>query len=179
MRLINRHPSRSGGLMLLLLCGATVLLSVLLAFALKRRLIAECELAILATTDSLTGLYNIRELHRRLDAAFARSDRTTASISLLLIDFDHFKSVNDELGHQHGDLVLQLGARIARSSARGQDAVARYGGDELAILAADTTGIGAQRLRPDGQPDVRSRRSSPYSCNRRSRTSSPPSTTAR
>ncbi|HEX7262848.1 MAG TPA: diguanylate cyclase [Candidatus Dormibacteraeota bacterium] len=99
-----------------------------------------------ATTDSLTGLYNIRELHRRLDAAFARSDRTTASISLLLIDFDHFKSVNDELGHQHGDLVLQLGARIARSSARGQDAVARYGGDELAILAADTTGIGAQRL---------------------------------
>jgi len=99
-----------------------------------------------ATTDSLTGLYNIRELHKRLDVAFARADRSTASISLLLIDFDFFKSVNDELGHQHGDLVLQLGARIARSAARAQDSVARYGGDELAILAADTSAVGAQRL---------------------------------
>jgi len=99
-----------------------------------------------ATTDSLTGLYNIRELHKRLEAAFARTDRSTASISLLLIDFDFFKSVNDELGHQHGDLVLQLGARIARSAARAQDSVARYGGDELAILAADTSAVGAQRL---------------------------------
>lgn len=99
-----------------------------------------------ATTDSLTGLNNIRELHRRLDAAFARSDRATASVSLLLIDFDHFKSVNDELGHQHGDLVLQLGARIVRSAARTIDTVARYGGDELAILAADTPAVGAQRL---------------------------------
>jgi diguanylate cyclase (GGDEF)-like protein/putative nucleotidyltransferase with HDIG domain len=99
-----------------------------------------------ATTDSLTGLYNIRELHKRLEGAFARADRSTASISLLLIDFDFFKSVNDELGHQHGDLVLQLGARIARSAARAQDSVARYGGDELAILAADTSAVGAQRL---------------------------------
>jgi diguanylate cyclase (GGDEF)-like protein len=99
-----------------------------------------------ATTDSLTGLFNIRELHKRLEAAFARADRSTASISLLLIDFDFFKSVNDELGHQHGDLVLQLGARIARGAARAQDSVVRYGGDELAILAADTSAVGAQRL---------------------------------
>ena len=99
-----------------------------------------------ATTDGLTGLYNIRELRRRLDAVFARTDRAGISISLLLIDFDHFKSVNDELGHQHGDLVLQMGARIARSAARAQDVVARYGGDELAILAVETSGVGAQRL---------------------------------
>jgi diguanylate cyclase (GGDEF)-like protein/putative nucleotidyltransferase with HDIG domain len=99
-----------------------------------------------ANTDSLTGLYNVRELRRRLDAALARPDRATSSISLLLIDFDHFKSVNDDLGHQHGDLVLQMGARIVRSAARAQDAVARYGGDELAIMAIDTSGIGAQRL---------------------------------
>jgi diguanylate cyclase (GGDEF)-like protein/putative nucleotidyltransferase with HDIG domain len=99
-----------------------------------------------ATTDGLTGLYNVRELRRRLEAAFARPDRATASVSLLLIDFDHFKAVNDELGHQHGDLVLQMGARLVRSAARAQDIVARYGGDELAIMAADTTGVGAQRL---------------------------------
>jgi diguanylate cyclase (GGDEF)-like protein/putative nucleotidyltransferase with HDIG domain len=99
-----------------------------------------------ATTDALTGLANVRELRRRLDTAFARHDRTATPLSLLLIDFDRFKSVNDELGHQHGDLVLQMGARIVRSAARAQDLVARYGGDELAVLVADTTGAGAQRL---------------------------------
>src|SRR6266853_4431960 len=87
-----------------------------------------------ATTDSLTGLANVREFRRRLEGAFARPDRLSNPISLLLIDFDHFKSVNDELGHQHGDLVLQMGARIVKAAARAQDMVARYGGDELAIM---------------------------------------------
>lgn len=99
-----------------------------------------------ATTDGLTGLANAREFRRRLDAAFARPDRRNQSLSLLLIDFDHFKSVNDELGHQHGDLVLQMGARIVRSTARAQDLVARYGGDELAVMVVDINATGAQRL---------------------------------
>ena len=99
-----------------------------------------------AITDSLTGLANVRELRRRLDVAFARPDRSTTPLSLLLIDFDHFKTVNDELGHQHGDLVLQLGARIVKAAARSQDLVARYGGDELALMVADVNGVGAQRL---------------------------------
>ena len=67
-------------------------------------------------------------------------------LSLLLIDYDHFKSVNDQLGHQHGDLVLQMGARIVRATVRGQDVVARYGGDELAVIVADANGAAAQRL---------------------------------
>src|SRR5260370_6372350 len=100
----------------------------------------------------------MRELHKRLDAAFARADRSTASISLLLIDFDYFKSVNDELGHQHGDLVLQLGARIARSAARAQDSVARYGGDELAVPAPDTSAGGDP---PPPPPHPRARPSAP------------------
>jgi diguanylate cyclase (GGDEF)-like protein/putative nucleotidyltransferase with HDIG domain len=99
-----------------------------------------------ATTDGLTGLANVREFRRRLDAAFARPDRRGNPLSLLLIDFDHFKSVNDELGHQHGDLVLQMGSRIVKAAARAQDLVARYGGDELAVMVADTNGTGAQRL---------------------------------
>jgi diguanylate cyclase (GGDEF)-like protein/putative nucleotidyltransferase with HDIG domain len=99
-----------------------------------------------ATTDGLTGLTNAREFRRRLDASLARPERRQTSLSLLLVDFDHFKSVNDLQGHQHGDLVLQLGARIVRSAARAQDMVARYGGDELAVLVADTNGTGAQRL---------------------------------
>ena len=99
-----------------------------------------------ATTDGLTGLVNVREFRRRLEAAFARPDRLSSPLSLLLIDFDHFKSVNDELGHQHGDLVLQMGARIVKAAARAQDMVARYGGDELAVMIADTNATGAQRL---------------------------------
>ena len=99
-----------------------------------------------ATTDPLTGLANVREFHRRLDSAFARPDRRNVALSVLLIDFDHFKSVNDELGHQHGDLVLQMGARIVRTIARAGDLVARYGGDELVVMLADTNGSGAQRL---------------------------------
>ncbi len=99
-----------------------------------------------ATTDGLTGLANAREFRRRLAASFARPDRRSASFSVLLVDFDHFKSVNDQVGHQHGDLVLQLGARIVRSAARSQDLVARYGGDELAVIVADSTAFGAQHL---------------------------------
>jgi len=99
-----------------------------------------------ATTDGLTGLVNSREFRRRLEGAFARQDRRDSPLSLLLIDFDHFKSVNDQLGHQHGDLVLQMGARIVRTAVRGQDLVARYGGDELAVIVADANGASAQRL---------------------------------
>jgi diguanylate cyclase (GGDEF)-like protein/putative nucleotidyltransferase with HDIG domain len=99
-----------------------------------------------ATTDGLTGLANVREFRRGLAAAFARPQRRTALISVLLVDFDHFKTVNDVVGHQHGDLVLQLGARIVRTVARAPDMVARYGGDEIVILASDTNAVGAQRL---------------------------------
>src|SRR4029077_12973196 len=99
-----------------------------------------------ATTDGLTGLANVREFRRARAAAFARPDRRSAHISVLLVDFDHFKTVNDVAGHQHGDLVLQLGARIVRTVARGPDLVARYGGDEIVMLASDTNAIGAQKL---------------------------------
>ncbi len=99
-----------------------------------------------ATTDGLTGLANAREFRRRLAAAFAHPDRRAATFSVVLVDFDHFKSVNDQVGHQQGDLVLQLGARIVRSMARAQDIVARYGGDELVVMAPDTSAIGANKL---------------------------------
>ena len=99
-----------------------------------------------ATTDGLTGLYNVREFRRRLDAAFARQDRRIVPISVVLVDFDHFKSVNDQVGHQHGDTVLKEGARILRSAARSQDVVARYGGDELVVIATDANADGAQLL---------------------------------
>ena len=97
-----------------------------------------------ATTDGLTGLYNVREFRRRLDAAFARPDRRIVPISLVLVDFDHFKSVNDQVGHQRGDTVLKEGARIVSAAARSHDVVARYGGDELVVIATDANADGAQ-----------------------------------
>ncbi|HEV2036631.1 MAG TPA: diguanylate cyclase [Candidatus Dormibacteraeota bacterium] len=99
-----------------------------------------------ATTDGLTGLYNVREFRRRLEAAFALPDRGVRPLSLILVDFDHFKSVNDEIGHQHGDHVLQAGVKIVRACSRANDMVARYGGDELAIIVADANAAGARRL---------------------------------
>jgi diguanylate cyclase (GGDEF)-like protein/putative nucleotidyltransferase with HDIG domain len=99
-----------------------------------------------ATTDGLTGLYNVREFRRRLEAAFGTRDRPVRPLSLVLVDFDHFKSVNDEIGHQHGDLVLQAGVKIVRACSRTNDVVARYGGDELAIIVPDANSAGARRL---------------------------------
>jgi diguanylate cyclase (GGDEF)-like protein/putative nucleotidyltransferase with HDIG domain len=99
-----------------------------------------------ATTDGLTGLYNAREFRRRLEAAFGTRDRPVRPLSLVLVDFDHFKSVNDEIGHQHGDLVLQAGVKIVRACSRTNDVVARYGGDELAIIVPDANSAGARRL---------------------------------
>jgi diguanylate cyclase (GGDEF)-like protein/putative nucleotidyltransferase with HDIG domain len=99
-----------------------------------------------ASTDGLTGLYNVREFRRRLEAAFARPDRGVRPLSLILVDFDHFKSVNDEVGHQQGDHVLQAGVKIVRACSRTNDVVARYGGDELAIMVADANSAGSRRL---------------------------------
>ncbi len=99
-----------------------------------------------ATTDGLTGLLNHREFRRRLGAAFSRPNRRGQPVSVMLIDFDHFKQVNDTVGHQHGDLVLRSGARVVRSTVRTHDLVARYGGDELSVVLLDAGPDGAAVL---------------------------------
>lgn len=95
---------------------------------------AMAQLAEIAVRDDLTGLFNRRHFLERLDEALARSERGNQPLHVALIDLDHFKLVNDQHGHQVGDLVLRKFADIAKRELRRSDVVARYGGEEFIIL---------------------------------------------
>ena len=95
-------------------------------------------LAQLAIRDSLTNLYNRREFERLLTEEMHRSIRYRHPLSLLLIDIDKFKQINDGLGHRAGDQALRLISASIREISRKGDVVARYGGDELAVLLPET-----------------------------------------
>jgi diguanylate cyclase (GGDEF)-like protein len=92
-----------------------------------------------AVRDSLTGIYNRRYFDDRLDAELAFAVRHDKPLALLLADIDHFKRVNDERGHQVGDATLREVARRLASVVRAEDVVARFGGEEFAVLCRDTT----------------------------------------
>ena len=90
-------------------------------------------------TDPLTGLPNRREFNDRLEERMSAWNRRQEVFSLLLLDVDHFKKLNDEYGHLAGDQVLAAIARALRGAVRREDAVARYGGEEFAILLPNTS----------------------------------------
>jgi two-component system, cell cycle response regulator len=91
-------------------------------------------LSHLAITDGLTGLSNHRRFQEMLEESVDEFGRTLEPFSLVLLDIDHFKKVNDELGHQVGDEVLQQFAETLRSQSRSYELPARYGGEEFAII---------------------------------------------
>ena len=92
----------------------------------------------LATTDILTGLNNHRAFRRRLQEEIERSQRYRHPLSLILIDLDNFKRVNDTQGHPAGDAILAQVGTILRRGSRGTDMVARYGGEEMVVLCPET-----------------------------------------
>lgn len=96
--------------------------------------------------DPLTGLSNRRELDTRLEHEVARARRYRTALSLLLIDLDRLKDINDENGHRAGDEALCAVANALRATCRATDLPARYGGDEFAILAPSTRGDEAADL---------------------------------
>ena len=99
----------------------------------------------LATRDSLTGLYTRRIFHQYLDSELKRATRFGHSLSLLLIDIDFFKKVNDNYGHQAGDIVLQKVCERISKEARQVDYICRYGGEEIAIVLPETDLQSAQK----------------------------------
>ncbi len=105
----------------------------------------------LATSDGLTGVANRRTFEEVLERQFTRSTRSGHPLSLLMIDLDHFKALNDRYGHQAGDAALQNVAAALTRAARPGDLVARYGGEEFVVLLPDTDGHAlsavAERLR--------------------------------
>jgi diguanylate cyclase (GGDEF)-like protein len=96
------------------------------------------ELRRLATHDALTGLLNRRAFDSLLQEEVLRARRFNHPLSLIIVDLDHFKSVNDTHGHAAGDAVLVAAARRIESALRGIDRVARIGGEEFAVLLMET-----------------------------------------
>lgn len=97
----------------------------------------------LATTDELTGLYNRREMIRRLYEEYARSIRYKSHFSVAIIDLDHFKCINDSYGHEVGDRVLKAVGATLKSTMRDVDSVGRFGGEEFLALLPNTKLTGA------------------------------------
>jgi diguanylate cyclase (GGDEF)-like protein len=101
------------------------------------------ELAHAATVDPLTGLFNRRHFHTRIEEEIERARRYSLNLALLLIDIDDFKRINDSLGHLAGDYLLRQVAEILKRSVRVFDVCTRYGGEEFAILMPGSSAVNA------------------------------------
>ncbi|WP_157443422.1 sensor domain-containing diguanylate cyclase [Curvibacter lanceolatus] len=104
------------------------------------------EMRQLANTDTLTGISNRRHLVDIADREFDRARRYSHPLSVLMLDIDKFKTINDRWGHPTGDRVIQALAQLTTSVIRGQDLCGRLGGDEFALLLPETDSAGAQLI---------------------------------
>jgi len=108
---------------------------------------------LVSTTDELTGLFNRKYLHQRLEAELSRSKRYNISISCLLLDIDNFKVINDMYGYDCGDVLLKNLSEIMTNHVRKEDVLTRYGDEEFIILLPNTDEehayLFAERLRRD------------------------------
>jgi diguanylate cyclase (GGDEF)-like protein len=147
------------GSLMAALCAIVMALTLVLVAALKRRSAAESQLALLASTDGLTGLNNRRRFDEAIASEWQRSQRSKTPVALLMIDADHFKAYNDAHGHQAGDAALgSIAACIASSARRATDFCARYGGEEFTVLLPGETVEGALRIAEEIRTSVLSLR---------------------
>jgi len=105
----------------------------------------------MADTDGLTGVFNHRFFQQRLDEEIMRSKRYERPVSLIMMDIDYFKKLNDTMGHQTGDAVLRELGMVVKNQLRNLDVLCRYGGEEFVIILPETDGSGglstAERIR--------------------------------
>ncbi len=135
------------GLVLLSLCALTAGLALLFGRELKRGADMQGELARLSRTDSLTGLPNRRCFEEEFARVFGEAQRFGRPLSLLVVDADHFKRINDRYGHSVGDEVLKgLARALGGSVHRPGDLVARVGGEEFVVVLPQTDAAGAARI---------------------------------
>jgi len=104
------------------------------------------EVEYLSLTDPLTGIANRRKIQAVLDEEIIRSDRTAQPLSVISMDLDHFKKINDTYGHETGDIVLKMVADAVSAGIRGVDHAGRMGGEEFIIVCPDTPECGAVNL---------------------------------
>jgi diguanylate cyclase (GGDEF)-like protein len=128
----------------LTVAGSFVCLGIALGAFLTRRQFDAYRVA--ALTDALTGLPNRRRFDQELYHRFAQWQARGTPLSLVLVDVDHFKSVNDEHGHVAGNAVLHEIARVLLGNVRAHDLVARYGGEEFGIILPGTNVDDARRI---------------------------------
>ena len=104
---------------------------------------AEARALRLATMDPLTGAYNRRTFHEIAERELSRARRAGQPLSIIMMDIDHFRAVNEKHGHRVGDEVLQRFAEVVRSAMRKEDMLVRFGGEEFLVLLPDVPGPGA------------------------------------
>lgn len=126
----------------LLACFAAAL-SATLGFLLLQKERADAEALRLATMDPLTGAYNRRTFQETAERELSRARRAGTPLSIILMDMDHFRAVNETHGHSAGDEVLARFADIVRSALRKEDMLVRYGGEEFLVLLPEVPGPGA------------------------------------
>lgn len=134
---------------------ATAFAFSMLGFVIGRR---EQTITDLALSDSLTGLYNKRYFQTRLEQEFERYARYRTPVSIVQVDLDHFKLVNDTWGHQAGDMILKEVAKVILSNLRTGEIAARVGGEEICIIVCNSETDAAFKLSERLRNAIRSRR---------------------
>ena len=133
----------SGSPAIVVVAGVAALLASSFAFLLLHQARAQAEATRLATTDPLTGAYNRRTFHEIAEREMSRARRANQPLSIIMLDVDHLRRLNDDFGHEAGDEVLQRVADIVRTVLRKEDMLVRFAGEQFLVMLPEVSGPGA------------------------------------